>query len=252
MRSSAAPLWLGLVPIGALIVLWEAISGFRIVNPTLLPPLTQVLPVVSHIVLSGEILEPLSQTLAIMAAGYLIGCGIGCGLGLLMGWNRAIYDLFDPLVEIIRPIPKAALLPPLFLFLGMGLATKLVIVALAAFFPVLINTIQAVRGVSPVAIGTGRTLGFSSVKILFRIVLPFSLPMILAGMRISLALALILVVLAEMLVDSRGIGYVILDMQRSFKIRDMYAWIIILGVLGMLLNAAFEVVEKRLVPWRTR
>jgi ABC-type nitrate/sulfonate/bicarbonate transport system permease component len=126
------------------------------------------------------------------------------------------------------------------------------VVALAAFFPVLNNTLQAVRGIDPVTVGTARTFGYSRAETLCNTVLPAALPMILTGMRVSLGLSLVLAILAEMLVSSNGIGFLILDMQRSFRVPEMYAWIVILGALGLLLNALFEWVERKLVAWRPR
>ncbi len=152
-------------------------------------------------------------------------------------------------MEAIRPLPKPALLPPLILFLGIGDTMKLVIVGLAVFFPVLINTVQGVRGVDPLLINTARTFGISPARILWSVVLPAALPFIITGMRISLGLGLILVVVAEMLAGTGGIGYLIVDMQRSFQVTSMYAWLVILAVLGFLLNLAFEELERRLLFW---
>jgi ABC-type nitrate/sulfonate/bicarbonate transport system permease component len=244
--------WPGLVTFLALLAVWEAASAWGHASPALLPPPSRVLPLAWAILASGSFLAPLAETLSLLALGYGIGCACGCALGLAMGWSAPLFRLLEPLTELIRPIPKPALIPPLFLFLGLGTATKVTVVALAAFFPVLINTVQAVRGIDPVTIGTARTFGYSRTATLFNTVLPASLPMILTGMRVSLGLSLVLVILAEMLVDSRGIGFLILDMQRSFRVPEMYAWIIILGLLGLLLNALFEWIEGKLVAWRPR
>jgi ABC-type nitrate/sulfonate/bicarbonate transport system permease component len=158
--------------------------------------------------------------------------------------------LFEPLVEIVRPIPKSALVPVLFLFLGIGKATMVVIVVLAAVFPILISTFQGVRGLDPVLLETARTFQVSRWRTIFSIVLPASLPMILAGMRVALGLGLVLVILAEMLAGEDGIGFRVLDLQRAFQIREMFAWIFVLVVLGGGLMLLFDMIERRLVPWR--
>lgn len=244
--------WLGWLTFLAVLAVWEIVSDTGLVNAVLLPPPSRILPTAGHILLSGSFVAPLSETLGLLALGYSVGCLLGILLGLAMGWSNAAFNLLEPVVELIRPIPKPALIPPLFLFLGLGTATKVTVVALAALFPVLINTLQAVRGIDRVALDTARTFGYSRMETLVNTVLPASMPMILTGMRVSLGLSLVLVILAEMLVDSRGLGYLIMDMQRSFQITEMYAWIAILGVLGLLLNAAFEWVEERAVPWRSK
>jgi ABC-type nitrate/sulfonate/bicarbonate transport system permease component len=166
-----------------------------------------------------------------------------------MGRIAALYNLLEPLVEVLRPLPKAALLPPLILFLGLGDAMKMTIIGLGVFFPVLINTVQGVRGVDPVLVDTGRTLRCGRLALLAKVVLPASMPLILAGMRVALGLGLILVVIAEMLAGTGGLGYVVIDMQRSFRVQEMYAWIVILAVLGYALNAVFVTLERRVIHW---
>jgi ABC-type nitrate/sulfonate/bicarbonate transport system permease component len=124
------------------------------------------------------------------------------------------------------------------------------IVSVACFFPILINTLQGVRGVDPVLLDTARTFRCSRRRLVLQIVLPAALPMIMTGMRVSLALGLVLVVLAEMLAGSGGVGFLILDMQRSFDIVAMFAWLLILAVVGLALSVAFDVIEGRAVSWR--
>jgi len=218
-------------------------------NGALVPPPTVVAQRTFEIMASGAFLAPLGQTLYLLFVAYFAAVLLAVVLGLLMGRFVAIYNLFEPLVELLRPLPKPALLPPLMLFLGLGDAMKLAVVGLAVFFPVLINTVQGVRGIDPVLINTARTFGCGRVTILLKVILPASLPMILAGMRVSLALGLILVVIAEMLAGTGGLGYLILDMQRSFRAQHMYAWLVILAVLGYTLNAVFLTIERRVIHW---
>jgi ABC-type nitrate/sulfonate/bicarbonate transport system permease component len=252
MASILQSRWLGVVSYVCIFAAWEATSDLGWVNRVLLPPPSGIFPVLRDILTSGAFIVPLGQTLLLLFAGYAIACILGVGVGLAMGTSRRIEDLFEPLVELIRPIPKPALVPPLFLFLGLGATMKTTVVAVGAFFPVLISTIQGVRGVDPVALDTARTFGCPPLRTIFKVVLPASLPIILTGMRVSLGLGLILVVLAEMLAGQGGLGFLILDMQRSFEVKEMYAWIVILAVIGLGLNAVFEIVESKVVPWRSK
>jgi ABC-type nitrate/sulfonate/bicarbonate transport system permease component len=219
------------------------------VNVALVPAPTRVAGRIGEILASGEFMAPLASTLWLLFAAYFAASALAIGLGLLMGRYRAIDHLFEPLIELLRPLPKPALLPPLILFLGLGAPMKLVIVGLAVFFPVVINTVQGVRGVDPVLINTARTFGHGPRRILLRVILPSALPFILAGLRVSLALGLILAVIAEMLAGTGGLGYVVIDMQRSFRVQEMYAWIVILAVLGYALNAVFVTLERRVIHW---
>jgi ABC-type nitrate/sulfonate/bicarbonate transport system permease component len=219
------------------------------VNAALTPAPTTVLGRLAEIISSGVFLEPLGITLYLLFTAYFAASALAILVGLLMGRFTAVYNLLEPLVEVLRPLPKPALLPPLMLFLGLGDAMKLTVIGMAVFFPVLINTVQGVRGTDPVLIDTGRTFGYGPFAILRKVILPASLPLIVAGMRVSLALGLILVVIAEMLAGTGGIGYLILDMQRSFRVKDMYAWLVLLAVLGYGLNLAFVAIERRALRW---
>lgn len=228
----------------------EAAVAVDLVDGALVPSPTKVAGRFAEIILSGKFVQPLGQTLRLLIIGYSIGCILAIIMGLLMGSSRAFYNLFEPLLEMLRPLPKPALLPPLVLFLGLGSPMKITIVALAVFFPVVINTIQGVVGVDRILVDSGRTFGHSPIRVLLNIILPAALPTILTGMRVGLALGLILVVLAEMLTGTGGVGYVIVDMQRSFRTIDMYAWIVLLALFGYVLNAAFVAVERRITIWR--
>jgi ABC-type nitrate/sulfonate/bicarbonate transport system permease component len=240
---------IGVAVIAILLVLLEMAARGGAVNATLVPPPSAIAERTYAIIANGSVLQPLAQTLHLLFVAYFLACGIAIALGLLMGRFHSVYNLFEPVVESLRPLPKAALLPPLMMLLGLGDAMKLAIVGLAVFFPVLINTVQGVRGVDPVLVNTARTFGHSDGRILCRVIFPASLPLILSGMRVGLGLGLILVTTAEMMAGTGGVGYLIIDMQRSFRVQNMYAWIVILAVLGYALNAVFLKLEHRVTHW---
>ena len=227
----------------------EVAARTGLVNAAVMPPTSEIARVLWRILSSGAFVAPMMHTLAILFVAYAIACFSGIALGMAMGWFRPVYGLLEPLAEILRTIPKPVLLPPLMLFLGLGDPMKLFIVALAAFFPVLINTLQAVRAVDPVLIDTARTFGHRTPAILARVILPASAPLILAGMRVSLGIALVLVVLAEMLSGTGGLGQLILDMQHSFRARETFAWLVILAVVGFALAMLFDWVDRRIAFW---
>jgi len=253
MADTGAARWrdraLGVGVIVLFLVGVEAAVRAKWVNPALIPAPSDVAARVATIVTSGELLAPLGTTLYLLFTAYFAASAVAIGVGLLMGRFEPLYNLLEPLVEVLRPLPKPALLPPLILFLGLGDAMKLTVIGLGVFFPVLINTVQGVRGVDPVLVDTGHTFRCGRAALLFRIVLPAAMPLILAGMRVALGLGLILVVIAEMLSGTGGLGYLIIDMQRSFRVQHMYAWIVILAVLGYALNAAFLQAEQRIIHW---
>jgi ABC-type nitrate/sulfonate/bicarbonate transport system permease component len=240
----------GITVIILLLISIEAAVNGGLVKRSLLPAPSDVGKVLWYLITNNEIIGPLSETLGRLAIGFGIGGTVAILAGLSMGYWPRIYGLFEPLVELLRPIPKAALVPPLVLFIGVGNTMKVTSVALAVFFPVLINTIQGARGVDPVLVNTARTLGLRPFAILRKVILPASAPFIFAGMRLGLALGLILAVLSEMIAGTGGVGFLIIDMQRAFRVRDMYAWLVILAVIGFLLNKILVAAERRVLFWQ--
>jgi ABC-type nitrate/sulfonate/bicarbonate transport system permease component len=198
----------------------------------------------------GELLKQLLPSLGRIFAGFGLAVLIAIPLGLLMGTIPFVYRLLEPITEIVRPIPSSAYIPVAILFLGIGNEMKIFVIFLACLFPVLLNTYGGVRSVDSVLIDTGRTFGVSRIKTLWQIVFPASLPSILTGMRISVGIALIVAVVAEMISGNSGIGYFILDMQRVFRVPEMFAGIFTLGILGYLINFLFLRIESYFLRWR--
>jgi ABC-type nitrate/sulfonate/bicarbonate transport system permease component len=239
----------GLVFIALVLAGLECLVRGGFINRALFPPPSVVTVTLWTLITDGVVLRPLGATMALFAAGYVLAAVCGIGLGLLMGTSQTIAHLLDPLIESIRPMPKAALVPVLMLFLGFGATMKVTAVVLASFFPILINTIQGVRGTDSVLIATGRTFGLGRAAITLRVILPAAMPFIFAGMRIAVGLALLMTILTEMLAGAGGLGYLVLENQRSFRIREMYAWLVILAMVGLFINIAMARAERRLVPW---
>ena len=251
-RQTLTGFGLGLaLPIGALLAI-ELLSTHGVFNPALIPPPSAVGIRLVQLVPTRAAVEAILHTLRLMAAGYATGCVGGILSGLLMGSSRSAYNLFEPIVELVRPIPKPALLPPLVLLLGLGSTLEITIVALGAFFPVLINTLQGVRAVDPIMLDMASTFGHGRAAIWRNILLPASAPFIITGMRISLGIAFVLVITAEMLAGNGGLGDVILSAQRSFLAKDSFSWLVVVAIIGFALTSLFNVVERRLVFWTNR
>ncbi len=219
-------------------------------NPVFLPPPSMIFREVLVLLVSGRFLAPLFHTLWLLLCGLGIGCFLAIAVGLLMGWSVRIHNLLEPLVELLRPIPKPALLPPLILFLGIGPSLEITIVSLGVFFPVLINTVQGVRSVDPVMVDTAKTFGHGRFTVWFRILFPASLPYIFTGLRVALGIGFILTIIAEMLAGNGGLGDVIVTSQRSFRVTESYAWLVILTVAGFAATVLFNVCERRVIRWR--
>ena len=248
----ASSLLPGLLFIAGWVALLEIAARNGWINRAFSPVPSQVAGQLRGVVTSSTFLDALGSTIGLLAAGYFLACAVGVFLGIAMGYNRRIYVLLEPALELLRPIPKPALLPPLILLFGLGASMKIAIVFLGALFPVLINTIQGVRAVDPIVIDVARTFRCGVVKIVLQVVLPASLPMILAGMRVSLGLGLVLVILAEMLTGSHGLGAQLVDAQRAFRVHEMYAWTVVLALVGLGMALGFNALERRLIFWSSR
>jgi ABC-type nitrate/sulfonate/bicarbonate transport system permease component len=231
-----------------LMLLWQ-VSALWWVSSANWPPVTDILQAIVAGLRSGELLEVFVSTLWRMAVGFVLGSLAGVTLGLAMATLPLLNAALRPLVELLRPIPIPAVVPPLILLLGIDHAMKIFVVAFATFFPVLVNTVGGVRAVDPTTLDVGRTLQVGRLRILLHVVLPTSLPYILAGLRISLSLALIVSVVAEMIAGSEGIGYYIMTMQYAMRASDMYAAIFLLAAAGYALNLAMQGVERHLLRW---
>ncbi|MPZ39048.1 MAG: ABC transporter permease subunit [Rhizobiales bacterium] len=239
----------GIVLLILLLLLWEASARFGWVKSENWPTLVAVLEVTYRQLLSGELSLVLAASMARMIVGFVIGSLCGILLGLLLGTLRTLDGFLTPLVEAVRPIPVPAIIPPLILFLGIDDALKIFVVAFSVFFPMLVSTVGGVRNVDETLIRTARTLQTTQGSILRFVILPAALPSIMSGFRISLPLALITTVVAEMIAGSSGIGYVIVRAQYAMQPQEMYSAVLCLMVIGYLLNLLFLLFERRLIPW---
>ncbi len=239
----------GFLLVAGLLVLWELSARLGWVSSRNWPPFSAILVETWRGLLSGELSALLAASLARMVVGYVIGSGCAIALGLCVATTPVLDRLLKPLVEALRPLPIPAIIPPLILFLGLGDALKIFTVAIATFFPVLVNTIGGVRSVDEVLLRTAQTFGVGRLRILTSVILPAALPSILSGLRVSLALALIVTVVAEMIAGSSGIGYYIILTQYALRPEAMYSAVLCLAVIGYAMNRGFLALERRLLPW---
>jgi ABC-type nitrate/sulfonate/bicarbonate transport system permease component len=233
----------------ALLILWECSARFGWVASSYWPPISLVFLAALRGLAGGEILLMLGATLRRMAIGYSLGCSFGVVAGLLLGTNRWLRYTILPLVEVIRPIPIPAIIPPLILFLGVDDGLKIFIIALASFFPVFTNALTGVQSIDDTLVGTARTFRIGWLRTLVHVILPASLPSIAAGLRTAISLALVVAAIAEMIAGSSGIGYFIVQMQYAVRPEAMYAAIMYLAATGYALNRAFLGLEAYLMPW---
>lgn len=242
--------WLGWLSFAGLLLLWElgarAAPGYQLY----LPPISRVLAALAKSLSSGPVITHLAVTIVRFVEGYLLAAAVGVSVGIVLGYLRFIHSLLEMLIEFLRPMPSVAIIPVAILMLGIGDSMIVAVTVYATLWPVLINTIDGVRQIDSVLIHTGRTFGLGRLKLLRRVILPAAAPYVMTGLRIGLSIALILVTTAEMLAGSKGLGFFILDEERSMNSANMYAGILIVSALGYTLNRLFVVLETKTMKSR--
>lgn len=198
----------------------------------------------------GSLLPAVVDTLRVTSIGYALAGMAGISIGFLMGRVRAVWSLLEPAVELMRSTPVTALLPLLILFLGIGDELKVAIVALVAFFPILLNSLAGSRSVSQTMQLTARTFRLSWWQTQVEVAFPAALPYILTGLRQALALSLVMAVVTGMFAGNSGVGYFILEAQQLLNVRALFAGLITIALIGYALNGLFLRVEHHLTRWR--
>jgi ABC-type nitrate/sulfonate/bicarbonate transport system permease component len=239
----------GFVLVLLLLLLWEVSARLNWTGSTNWPPFTAVLRAAVAGLLSQELIVPLAGTMGRMLAGFAIGGLLGIVAGLLLGASPRAARAFSPVVEVLRPIPIPAIVPPLILFLGVGNELKIFVTAFGTFFPVLVNSFGGTRDIGATLLQTAATFRIGRVATLVHVILPASLPAILSGLRVALGLAFVITITAEMIAGAGGLGYFIVQTQYAMRPAEMYAAVLCLAAVGYLLNRGVLAAEARLIPW---
>lgn len=216
---------------------------------TFLPPLSSILEVLWRDLTNGIILGHIGYTLTNLVFGLGIAIIVGILAGLLIGENVAVRETSEPIIHFIRSIPQAALVPLVIGAFGIGMGPKVLTIALACVWPVLLNTIDGVRAVDATARSMSRVYRIPKSLYFRRVVLSSALPQILAGVRVSLAIGVTVMVVTELFGADRGLGYYILNSSATFKIAESWGGALLVGVIGYLLNLAFLAFESIALRW---
>lgn len=232
-----------------LLLAWELAVRWHLLNPLIVPPLSRIFVSFGALVSSGEIPLQILASLRRAAAGYGLAAAVFIPLGILMGLFDACRRALEVIVEMLRPIPPPVVVPVALLFFGLEDAMKVFVIFFTCAWPILLNTFDGVRNIEKLLLDTARTFGLSRARIIWNVVLPACLPQIMTGLRISLPITLILVVISEMVGSADGIGYFILDAQRRFRVAQMYAGMLALAIIGYVLNLLFDVVHRVVLAW---
>jgi NitT/TauT family transport system permease protein len=230
-----------------LLAIWQAAS--LALNNDSFPTALQAIEAVPAILGDKEALINILASLQRMAIGFGVAVAVSIPLGLLMGRSRAVASFFNPLLMVIYPVPKAALMPIIMLWLGVGDLSKTLVIFLGVSLPVIYHSFEGAKSVEEKMLWSGAAMGLSAAEQMVRIVLPAALPEILTGCRTGLVLALITMVTSEMIARQSGAGNILFNALDMGEYDLVFAMIIIIGAMGICLDAMFETLRARLVRW---
>jgi len=236
----------------ALLILWKLAADAKLVNPLWFPGPDRSFARLWEWIATGALWQPLGSTVWRMFAGWLAACAAGVTLGAAIASLPTARKLLQPTAEFLRPLPASAILPPAILILGLSDAMIVFVVAFGSVWPILLGAIHGFRSLDSRLTEVSRLMKFSPWQRAWKFQLPSALPEIFAGMRVSIAIALIVTVASEMLSSQPGVGYLMLVAARAFRSADIFAGIIVLGVIGYLTNYALLKLEDHMLRWRPR
>ena len=235
---------LGILPIALVIALWQGIAASGIAPPAILPPPITVFARLIQQIGNPQFVENAAITLFRLFAGFSIALVVGVVVGVAATGSKTVESLVKPLVRVLAPVPKVALYPALVLILGFDDASKIALVAADAVFPILLATYQGTAAVDTKLVWSARAAGCTPRRTLFTVVLMAALPSVLTGCRIGLVISCIVVFLAEMITSTDGLGYLLVRAGRNFQTVDMFVPLISISILGLTLNALFNMFSK--------
>jgi len=241
----------GTAGVAGFLFAWWAATATGVLDPKFLtPPHTVVAELIEGLSSGGDLREQVWPSLRRGLTGFAVGTSLGVVAGVLVGSIRPLEKAFDPVLLFFRSLSILALFPVFLLFFGIGEESKVAIVTWAAFWPVFISTVNAVKGVERILINAARTLGADRAYIFTRVVLPASVPNIFPGIRLAASYSFTALVAAEYLGATEGIGIYIRSSQEGYQIPAMYSGIVVLGIIGVTLNLVLAAAEKRITAWQ--
>ncbi|PYI55223.1 ABC transporter permease [Paenibacillus flagellatus] len=248
--SRTKRLLLGLGFPAFVLAVWQLAGWSGYVSATILPTPAEIFVSFGDLIRSGELFGHLEISLYRAALGFFLGGALGLAAGLAVGFSARVEHTLDPSLQMLRTIPHLAVTPLFILWFGFGEFSKVLLIAKGAFFPLYVNTFLGIRSVDSKLFDVARVLEFSRWKQMTRLVLPAALPNVLLGVRLSLGVAWLGLVVAELMGSSEGIGYLILDARQFSQTSVVFVGILIFAVVGKATDSLVRFLEKKLLRWR--
>ena len=234
----------------AIIGVWQLLYHLGYLNPLLLPPPSRIALTFRDLLVSGDLPRHIGISMLRVLEGFGIALFLGLSLGIAIGLSKTLDRFTDLIIQVVKPIPPIAWIPLAILWFGIGEKSKVYIIFLGAFFPIIINTIDGIRQTDHKFVEVARLLAVPRFKFIFQVVLPGALPAIMTGVRVGLMVAWICVVAAELIAASSGIGYLIMDARELSQSDVVLAGMITIGVIGKVMDSLIKLLEKQLITWK--
>lgn len=241
---------LGTISMLLFLAFWEMVVALHWVNPLFTSSPSRIVNTAYEMFADGSIIEHIEVSAHEFAVGYGLAIVIGVPLGILMGWYGRVNAVLEPFVSALYATPRIALLPLILIWLGIGIASKIAIVFLGAVFPILVNTVTGVRTVEADFIKVAHSYGCNDRQLFLTVVLPSSVPLLLAGLRLGLGHALVGIVVGEMYGATKGLGYLIAIAGARFQTDQVMVGIILIAGAGVALTELLRLIERRFERWR--
>jgi sulfonate transport system permease protein len=233
-----------------LVTVWQLSVRWGYVKPILLPPPSDIARVFLEMLKTGELPEHLWVSLRRVLEGFAVAAAAGLTLGVAIGLSTKLDRMTDLVFQVTKPIPPISWIPMAILWFGIGEMSKIFIIFLGAFFPVLVNTVDGVRQTDKRYVELARVLEVSRKRLILQVILPGALPSIMTGIRVGLMVAWICVVAAELIAASSGVGFMIMNGRLSSQTDQVLLGMLMIGVMGKLLDTLLKRIESRMIPWR--
>jgi ABC-type nitrate/sulfonate/bicarbonate transport system permease component len=247
---AATPAWLrGLGGLIGFALILEIVPRIGLVSPHYLPPFSEIMVALFHELMSATFWRALGDTMRAWALGLVIALAAGVVIGVIIGSSSLLRTLTYSTIEFLRPIPSVALIPLVVLLFGTRLQSTLILVVYAAFWQVLIQVLYGVQDVDPVARETARSYGLGAWAQIRYLIWPTMLPYLMTGVRLAAAVALILAITSEIAIDTEGLGREISQTESGGAVAIMYAYVIVTGIIGVIVNLGARALERRVLSW---
>ncbi len=228
-----------------LIIIWQGVYAAGVYPSYLFPSPGEVGWAIINLAETGKLTEHVLISLMRFLGGYTLAISLAVPLGLIFGWYKSVWQAFDPLVQVLRPISPIAWMPLLALWFGIGNTPAIIIIFLAAFYPILLTTVSAVQSVDPIYLKVAKNFGDTQIHTLMKVVVPATFPTIVVGLRIALGTSWVFLVAGEMMGVRSGLGFLIVDARNAFKTEMVIAGMLLIGILGLIIDKLVRIFEEQ-------